>query len=363
MSSGSIGGDGGSLDLSAGRDLTFTADARLQRLRRRRRRHRDAGRAITLNGVDHQPRRTSADGEGGFVDFEAGSRVRRGRARQPHRAEEHHRDERRESRQRPEHLARRAAGSTVGSGRQDRRHGRRESQQQHAGRLRHRADLAARRCSSAASSQYVAPPGGSIMLTHPPGANPVIGAGVVFNPTASTTRSSTGRSRIVPSAATASGSSARCATRARPPTARAATRPVRRSLPDRHRDPDAHGVADADADPHRTPPRTPTRRRRVAATGPTATDSTPTPIGRDHDDADAGTPTPTATQTATRTATPTRDATSTRTPTPTATPTRRRRRRSLQVLQVAQKASGTPAFVEHTVTPRRRDRDARSRGS
>src|SRR6185295_3978271 len=34
------------------------------------------------------------------------------------------------------------------------------------------------------SSKYKAPPGGSVTLTHPPGANPVLGSSITFNPDA-----------------------------------------------------------------------------------------------------------------------------------------------------------------------------------
>ena len=71
MNSGSIGGDGGTFDLAAGRDLIFKASVDCSGTDTGGDVTATAGRTATING-NVTSNGTSADGEGGFVDLEAG---------------------------------------------------------------------------------------------------------------------------------------------------------------------------------------------------------------------------------------------------------------------------------------------------
>ncbi|MCC6848868.1 MAG: hypothetical protein IT294_10240 [Deltaproteobacteria bacterium] len=331
MNSGAIGGDGGSFDLSAGRDLIFTGaldnsgtDSGGDVLMA-------AGRAATVNGVV-TTRGTSADGEGGFVDLEAG-------------------------------LASDEGGSgilslqknivaTSGTG-----HGSGQSisligcgvsvasnvKIDGTGGVNpitnlpggSDVELVSRRAMQlGGGSQYVAPPGGTITTSHLPGVNPVIGGGVVFNP-----------ARI--DNPVASGPFPNC------PVCGDGVRQVGEMC-------DKGAAADGaccnatcsqflcptvTATPTLTATRTPTPSRTATPLGTrTATPVLPTST--------AATATPLATATATRTPTPTRTATvtATATVTPTATSTPAAAVVDHYKCYKAAKASGSTAFVERSVT-------------
>ncbi|HEY2386588.1 MAG TPA: hypothetical protein VGK30_06475 [Candidatus Binatia bacterium] len=216
-------------------------------------------------------------------------------------------------------------------------------------------ELAARHpMSLGASSQFLANPGGQILITHPVGVNPVIGAGVVFNP--ARTDDPTDQSGVYPSCpvcgdgvrqigevcdkgAAADGaccnadcSALLCATATPTPTASATRTPTPTRTPTGTPTLVVGGVTPtASATPVRTATAT------ITAAGATPT-RTPTAS------AVAGTPSATATASATRTATPsaTVTASATRTATPAATSTATRTATPTIV------ATGTPS---RTPTP------------
>ena len=249
MNSGSIGGDGGSLDLSAGHDLTFTADADCSGFDSGGDVTGTAGRAMTLNGVITS-RGTSADGEGGFVDFETGLASDQGSTGNL--------------------LVQKnivaTSGASHGSGQSitlagcgltvapfvkiDGTGGVNPVSNLPGGSD---IELVSRRAMQLQhDSQYVAPPGGSNMTTHLPGVNPGHRRERRLQ---SEPHRQPDRERAVHQLSRL---------RRRGPAIRRDVRQRRRRrrlvlqrelhgllVPDRHRDPDAHGLADADADPHR----------------------------------------------------------------------------------------------------------------
>jgi cysteine-rich repeat protein len=343
MQSGGIGGDGGSVDLSAGRDLVFSADLDNSGTDAGGDVVGIAGRAITLNGVITS-RGTSADGEGGFVDFEAGLASDEGGLGTLS-------------------LLRNivaTSGANHGSGQNislvgcgltvapnvkiDGTGGVNPVNNTLGG---HDIDLIARRpMQLGGSSQYVAPPGGSVTLTHPPGANPVIGSGVVFNPPRLENAIVDGPypncavcgdgirqfGELCDPGAGADGaccnagcSAFLCLTATPTPTLTASRTPT----------------------PTRTATLTPTRTVTPGGPTPTSATTTPTPVATSTAATVTATPTltPTATRTATRTVTPTPSPTTT----PTATPTPGVAVIDHYKCYTAKKASGSTAFVERTV--------------
>ncbi|MCC6764718.1 MAG: hypothetical protein IT293_08655 [Deltaproteobacteria bacterium] len=339
MNSGGIGGDGGSFDISAGRDLFFTAaldnsgtDAGGDVLMA-------AGRAATVNGVV-TTRGTSADGEGGFVEVAAGLASDEGGSGNLS--------------VQKNIVATSGTGhasgqsiSLVGCGvsvaasvKIDGTGGVNPVTSLPGGSD---IELVSRRAMQlGGGSQYVAPPGGTVTTTHLPGVNPVIGAGVVFNP-----------ARI--DNPLANGPFPNC------PVCGDGVRQFGETC-------DMGAAADGaccnatcsqflcptvTATPTLSPTRTPTPSRTATPLGtrtatpvlPTSTAETPTPFA-------TATPTPLATATATRTPTPTRTATVTPTPsvTPTATPTPASAVVDHYKCYKAGKASGATAFVERSVT-------------
>ena len=203
-------------------------------------------------------------------------------------------------------------------------------------------------------SQYLAPPGGSVTLTFPPGANPQVGAGVVFNPDRINNPVVNGPFPACPvcgdgirqsgemcdKGAAADGS---CCN----DTCSAFLCPTTTPTPS----------------PSRTRTPTPTRTATFGVTRtptptivlPTATDVTPTstapvPTPTLTATSTAVLSTPTVTLTPTRTVTPTATRTTTPTVSPTVTPTP-----AIAVLDhykcyTAKRTSGSAAFVERTVT-------------
>jgi cysteine-rich repeat protein len=345
MNSGGIGGDGGSIDMSAGRDLIFTAALDNSGTSTGGDVTGDAGRAITLNGVI-TTKGTSADGEGGFVDFQSGVASDEGGLGNLSVLKNI--------------VA--TSGASHGSGQTislvgcglsiapsvkiDGTGGVSPTTNFQGGSD---IELTARRpMQLGGNSQYVAPPGGSVMLTYPPGANPVIGSGVVFNPPKIDNVIVTGpypncavcgdgvrqTGEVCDPGAGADGnccnatcSSFLCLTPTPTPTLTATRTPT----------------------PTRT--KTPTPTLTIAPTGPTATSTAPTATAETPTPTVAtSTPSPTPTRTATRTPTPTPTRTPTATITPTVTPTP-----SIAVIDhykcyQAKNQSGTSAFVERTVT-------------
>jgi cysteine-rich repeat protein len=339
MASGGIGGDGGSIDLTAGRDLVFTASLDNSGTDGGGDVTGSAGRAVTLNGVITS-RGTSAEGEGGFVDFEAGlasdegglgNLVLQKNIVAPSGA----------SHGSGQSVTLSGCGLTVfpnvkidGTG------GVNPNNNFPGGSD---IELIARRpMQLGGSSQYVAPPGGSVTTTHPLGAIPVIGSGIVFNPPRRDNPITIGPFANCPvcgdgirqhgepcdkgagadgACCNATCSAFTCLTATPTPTLTATRTPT----------------------PTRTATLTPTRT--VTPGGPTATSATDTPTAT-VTPLVTGTPTVTRTPTATRTVTPTPSPTVT--PTATATP-------AVAVVDhykcySAKRASGTTAFVEDTVT-------------
>ena len=355
MRSGGIGGDGGSIDLSAGRDLVFTADADVSGTDAGGDVIGTAGRTTTLNGVVTS-RGTSAEGEGGFIDFEAGLASDEGALGNL--------------------IIQRnivaTSGTSHGSGQSitlvgcglsvapgvkiDGTGGVNPTSNFLGG---HDIELISRRPMQLGStSQYVAPPGGSVTTTHPPGANPVIGSSVVFNPPRTDNPIASGPYPSCPvcgdgvrqagemcdkglaadgACCNATCTAFLCLTPTPTPTL-SATRtptPTRSATPTRTRTP----TPGAPTGPTITP--TPTE----ISTAATAT-LTATPTST------AGTPTATATptRTATVTTTPTVTRTPSATPTPTATATPAGAVVDHYKCYKAKKIAGGPAFVERTVT-------------
>ena len=73
MTSGNTGGDGGTVDLTAGRDMQITADMNVHGFDTGGDVTGTAGRAITLGGlIDSTGGAASGAGDGGYVDFESG---------------------------------------------------------------------------------------------------------------------------------------------------------------------------------------------------------------------------------------------------------------------------------------------------
>ena len=338
MKSGTTGGDGGSIDLTAGRDLLFTASLDASGTDVGGDVTGTAGRAVTLNGVI-TARGTSAQGEGGFVDFQSGlasdqgglgnitvqkNIVANGGAGQ--------------SGGQPITLA--GCGLAVASNvKIDGTGGTNPINGLKGGAA---IELISRRAMQLGnSSQYVAPPGGSVTTTRLPGVNPVIGSGVVFNPARSDNPLAVGPFPNCPvcgdgirqagetcdpgagangACCNASCSAFLCLTPTPTPTP----------------------VLTRTATPTAT--RTPTPTRTATPGGPTATAETPTP------NLLTPTATTTATTTATRTPTPSATLTASPTVTPTATPTPVRAAVDHYKCYQAKNQSGTAAFVERTVT-------------
>lgn len=354
MRSGSIGGDGGSVDVSAGRDLVLTAAVDVSGTDTGGDVTGNAGRTATLNGVITS-RGTSADGEGGFVDFEAGLASDEGalgniilqRNIVATSGTSHGSGQ---------SISLAACGLTVATGvKIDGTGGTNPLNNMPGGSD---IELISRRpMQLGSSSQYVAPPGGSITTTHPPGAVPVIGSGVVFNPPRIDNPLVNGPypncsvcgdgirqfGEMCDKGAAADGICCNA-------TCNAFLCPTVTPTPTL--------TATRTATPTRT--KTPTPTATVAA-GPTSTDPTATP-GTPTITATPGTPTATvtmaatptktatATPTGTRTATPTATGTGTPTITPTATPTPVAGIIDHYKCYTAKKRSGSPAFVERVVT-------------
>ncbi len=306
MNSGAIGGDGGSIDLSAGRDLVFTATLDNSGTDGAGDVTGAAGRAVTLNGVITS-RGTSAGGGGGYIDFEAGGAS----------------DEGGLGNLVVQKNIVATNGSDFGSGQTitlsgcgltvvsnvkiDGTGGVNPINGMQGGTD---IELLARRPMQLGNgSQYVSPPGGKVTTTHPPGANPVIGSGVVFNPPrldnpqvnggyANCTVCGDGIHQVgevCDKGAAADGSCCNAAC-----TAFTCPTPTKTPTPTSTRTPT----------PTRTGTVTPTRTATVTPTRTATVTTTPT-----------ATPTPIATETATPLPTETPLPTTTATPTPTVTVT------------------------------------------
>ena len=179
MTSGNLGGEGGSIDLSAGRDLTITATINISGYDNAGDFDALAGRNVTLGGVITADA-NNANGDGGFVDIEAGSAsgdgtngllsilknlsAQGGTASGTTQA-----------------IALAGCGLTVakdvkidGGGGTNPLNGMLGGSD---------IDLISRRVMQLGqNSSYAADPGGTITLIHPPGVNPAIASGVTFNP-------------------------------------------------------------------------------------------------------------------------------------------------------------------------------------
>ena len=172
--SGGLDGDGGIFDATAGRNLTLTARINVSGKSFAGDVTGSAGGSILLNGTITAPA-TNATGDGGYIDFSAGMASYSGLT-----------------------LAQSidaSGGASNGGGQSISLAGCTltvDAGVQVDGRAGVDAlgrsggsdiELIARGLMQlGASSQYLANPGGTVVTTHPPGQNPVIGAGVVFNP-------------------------------------------------------------------------------------------------------------------------------------------------------------------------------------
>ncbi len=330
MNSGFTGGDGGSLDVSAGRDLTFTASVDCSGTDTGGDVTGDAGRTMTLNGVI-TTRGSSADGEGGFVDFEAGLASDEG-ASGNLLLQKNLFASSGASHSSGQSISLAGCGLTVAPGvKVDGTGGVNPTTNLPGGSD---IELISRRAMQLGSnSQYVAPPGGTVTLTHLPGVNPVIGSGVVFNPARIDNPILDGPfpscpvcgdgvrqfGEICDKGAAADGAccNSTCSAFLCPTvTATPTLSPTRTPTPTRT------------ATPHGTPTATPIL--------PTSTAETPTPVV-------------TPTRTATVTASPTLTATATRTTTPTVTPTPGGAVVDHYKCYKATKVAGSSAFVEQSV--------------
>ncbi len=340
MASGTIGGDGGDLDVDAGRDMTFTATVNCSGFDSGGDVTGTAGRAMTLNGVI-TTQGTSADGEGGFVDFETGLATDEG-ALGNLSVQKNIVAPSGSSHGGGQSITLAGCGLSVAAGvKIDGTGGTNPNNNVLGGSD---IELISRRAMQLGqTSQYVAPPGGSVTTTHLPGVNPVIGSGVVFNPARTDNPIVNGPfpncpvcgdgvrqfGEVCDKGAAADGACCNdsctaflCPTVTPTPTLSATRTPT----PSRT------------ATPHPTFTGTPV----VLPTGPTPTDATPTST--------AGTPSASPTPTASRTATPTVTVTATRTVTPTATPTAAAAVVDHFKCYKSAKAAGSTAFVEQTVT-------------
>ena len=324
---GAAGGDGGMFDVSAGRNLTLTARVNVSGKDSGGDVTGDAGGAILLNGTINATA-TNAVGDGGYVDFTAGLASNAGLTVAQ------------------DILA--SGGASSGGGQSISLAGCTLAVNDavkvdgHAGvdALNRPGgsdvDLIARGLMQLkASSQYLANPGGTITITHPPAQSPVIGTGVVFNPPAIDNPLVHGpypncpvcgdgirqAGEVCDNGAAADGAccNATCTALVCPTPTTTATM---------------------------TPTRTPTPTTTLTAAQSGA--PTPTPSG-----AATTSPTPTAAATAspTRTATPTPIATVTPTPTltVTATPTSQPNVDHFKCYK-SRRAAGAPAFVQREVT-------------
>jgi hypothetical protein len=326
MGSGPLGGDGGGIDLTAGRDLIIGADISVNGADTGGDVAGTAGRAITLGGlIESKGGDASGSGDGGYIDFEGGlatddmslanlnitkNILAFGGAASGG----------------GQSITLSACGLNVSTGVKIDGHAGVSIANQPGG-----SDIelisGRRAMSLQASSQFLANPGGSITLSHRAGQNPVLGNGVVFNPAyidailvnrgpncpvCGDNVRQTGEMCDKGAAAdgaccNATCSSFTCLTPTPTPTI-TATRtptPTRTATPTATRTatPTATVTATQTSLPGQTPTATPT---------PTAT-ATPVPTV-------TATATVTATPTATVTATPTVTVTATRTVTPSATP-------------------------------------------
>lgn len=347
MRSGGMGGDGGTVDLTAGRDLVFTADLDNSGTDTGGDVTAIAGRTATLNGVVTS-RGTSAAGEGGFIDFEAGLASDEGglgnlilqRNIVASSGANHGSGQ---------SITLVGCGLTVASNvKVDGTAGVNPFNNFPGGSD---IELISRRPMQLGnSSQYVAPPGGTVTTTHPPGASPIIGSGVVFNPPRIDNPIVNGpypscpvcgdgvrqTGEVCDNGAGADGAccnstctSFLCPTVTATPTLTASRTPT----------------------PTRTATRTPTRTP-TPGVAPTGLTATPTPVAT----STGGTPvvtatvTATATPTATSTATPTASRTPSATPTPTATATPAGAVVDHYKCYKAKKVAGSAVFVERIVT-------------
>jgi hypothetical protein len=203
MTSGNTGGDGGSVDLTAGRDLLITGDIKVNGFDTGGGVAGTAGRAIALGGVvESSGGSANGAGDGGYIDFESGIGSDEGGLGNLSISQDV--------------LA--FGGAASGSGQSITFSGCGLTVAPlvkidgHAGVSASNIpggsdiELISRRPMVLGNqSQYLANPGGSVMLSHLAGEDPSIGSNVVFNP-APIDRVIVDAVRIVPSAATACAS-------------------------------------------------------------------------------------------------------------------------------------------------------------
>ncbi len=180
MTSGNTGGDGGSIDLTAGRDLLLGSDINAHGFDTGGDVGGTAGRAIALTGLmDATGGGASSAGDGGYVDFESGLGTDEGASGNISVTKNI--------------LA--FGGDLSGSGQTitfsgcGLSVGNNVKIDGHAGVSASNVaggsdiELISRRAMTlGGGSQYLANPGGTNILTHLAGTNPVIGSGITFNP-------------------------------------------------------------------------------------------------------------------------------------------------------------------------------------
>ncbi len=328
MASSGIGGTGGEIDVTGGRDLTMTATVSANGFDGGGVVNGDAGRTLTVSGAIGASG-ASANGDPGSIDLEAGEATDEGGLGNLQ-IESNITAAGGSSDTFGDLITLNGCGLTVapnikvdGSGGTN-------------GTALGGSDIqliSRRPMQIGAGAQFLAPPGGSNTLTHLPGVAPVIGSGVTFNPAFRDDPEANGPynacsvcgdgirqlGEVCDKGAAADGT---CCN----DTCTAFTCPTVTATPT--------------LSPTRTPTPSRTATPKVVATGPTPTATGPTAIA----------PTATATPLRTVTPTPTRTATPTVTVTPTATPTPGGPVVDHYECYKAKDLPGTTAFAPRTVT-------------
>ncbi len=180
MTSGNDGGDGGSIDLTAGRDLQITADINVHGFGTGGDVAGTAGRAINLGGlIDSTGGSPSGDGDGGYIDFEAGLATDEGASG---------------NLSITKNVL--AFGGAASGGGQTITFAACKVTVDASVKIDGQAGVSATNLSGGSdielisrrqmilgnNSQYLSNPGGKVLLSHLPGQLPVVGSGVVFNP-------------------------------------------------------------------------------------------------------------------------------------------------------------------------------------
>ena len=180
MGSGPLGGDGGGIDFTAGRDLIIGADIFVNGADTGGDVAGTAGRAITLGGlIESKGGDASGSGDGGYIDFEGGLATDQGSLANLN-VTKNILAFGGSASSGGQSITLSACGVNVATGVKIDGHAGVNMLNQPGGSD---IELISRRAMTLqSSSQYLANPGGTITLSHLAGQNPVIGSNVVFNP-------------------------------------------------------------------------------------------------------------------------------------------------------------------------------------